>query len=185
MSQIFDRLKGKRILLVSGFVSVAVITFIAVRLPAANDTRTSKSSSEDAARIGIDRLHQQDVEATLTDKADELAKLWDSEAVRIQPGRPAEIGKGEIYANDKRWEAKPDRPRTLCYKSEIKDIQIAGDWAFEWGYFSYQDSSDPKPMRGKVLRVMKRQPDGSWKFARVIAFNEPKESAAPMSSPCQ
>ena len=77
----------------------------------------------------------------------------------------------------------PTEPRTLCYKSEIKDIQIAGDWAFEWGYFSYQDSSDPKLMRGKVLRVMKRQPGGSWKFARVIAFNEPKESAAPMSEP--
>ena len=169
MSQIFDRMKGKRILLVSGFVSVAVITFIAARLPAANDTRTSKSSSEDAARIGIERLHQQDVEATLTDKADELAKLWDSEAVRIQPGRAAEVGNAEIYANDKRWEAKPDRAKTLCYKPEIKDVQIAGDWAFEWGYISYRDSSNPKPMRGKVLRVMKRQPDGSWKFARVIA----------------
>jgi len=185
MSQIIDRMKRKRILLVSGFVSVAVITFIGVWLAAANGTLTSKRSSEDAARIGIDRLHQQDVEATLTDKADELGKLWDTEAVRIEPGRPAEIGKGEIYANDKRWEAKPDRPRTLCYKSEIKDIQIAGDWAFEWGYFSYQDSSDPKPMRGKVLRVMKRQPDASWKFARVIVFNEDKESGAPMSDPCQ
>jgi hypothetical protein len=32
--------------------------------------------------------------------------LWDNEAVRIQPGRPAEIGKATIYANDKHWEAK-------------------------------------------------------------------------------
>jgi ketosteroid isomerase-like protein len=166
-------------------ITGGLITFIAVRLRAADDTRTTKSSSEDAARIGIERLHQQDVEATLSDKADESAKLWDSEAVRIQPGRAAEVGKAEIYANDKRWEAKPDRPRTLCYKSEIKDIQIAGDWAFEWGYVSYKDSSNPKPMRGKVLRVMKRQLDGSWKFARVIVFNEEKESAAPMSDPCQ
>lgn len=44
MSQIIDRMKGKRILLVSGFVSVAVITFIAMRLPAANDTRTSNET---------------------------------------------------------------------------------------------------------------------------------------------
>ena len=172
-------------MLVLVLITTGLITFIAVRLRAADDTRTTKSSSEDAARIGIERLHQQDVEATLSDKADELAKLWDSEAVRIQPGRAAEVGKAEIYANDKRWEAKPDRPRTLCYKSEIKDIQIAGDWAFEWGYMSYKDSSNPKPMRGKVLRVMKRQLDGSWKFARVIVFNEEKESAAPMSGPCQ
>src|SRR5438046_4726567 len=141
--------------------------------------------SAEQTRIGIEQLHQLDVEATLSDKADELAKLWDSEAVRIEPGRAAEVGKPEIYANDKRWEEKPDRARTLCYKSEIKDAQIVGDWAFEWGYFSYRDSSNPKPMRGKVLRVMKRQHDGSWKFARVIGFNEEKESAAPMSQPCE
>ena len=71
------------------------------------------------------------------------------------------------------------------YKAEIKDVRIAGEWAFEWGYISYKDSSNPKPMRGKVLRVMKRQPDGSWKFARVIVFDEKNESAAPMSNPCK
>src|SRR5438874_13794909 len=144
-----------------------------------------QNNSAEQTRIGIEQLHQLDVEATLSDKADELAKLWDSEAVRIEPGRAAEVGKPEIYANDKRWEVKPDRPKTLCYKPEIKDVQIAGDWAFEWGYISYKDSSNPKPMRGKVLRVMKRQPDNSWKFARVTVFDEPKESAAPMSDPCQ
>jgi len=136
-------------------------------------------------RDAIERLHRQDIEATLSDKADELAKLWDEEAVRIQPGQPVEIGKAAIYANDKRWEAKADKPKTLCYKSEIKGLQIADDWAFEWGYISYRDSSNAKPMRGKVLRVMKRQSDGSWKFARVIVLNEEKESAAPMSDPCR
>jgi hypothetical protein len=29
------------------------------------------------------------------------------------------------------------------------------------------------------------RPDRSWKFARVIVFDEPNESAAPMSYPCQ
>jgi ketosteroid isomerase-like protein len=182
--QSFDRMRGTRILLVLAFVPAAVITFVAVRLAADIDSRASTSPSKEADRIAIERLHQQDVEATLSDKADELAKLWDNEAVRIQPGSAAEVGKAEIYANDKRWEAKADKPRTLCYKSEIKDVQISGDWAFEWGYLSYKDSSNPKPMRGKVLRVMKRQLDGSWKFARVIVFNENKESAAPMSNPC-
>ena len=177
-------MKQTRIFLLLAFINAVVITFVAVPLVAAADNRSSESSSEEADRIAIERLHRQDVEATLSDKADELAKLWDSEAVRIQPGRPAEIGKVEIYANDKRWEAKPDRPRTLCYKSDIKDVRIAGEWAFEWGYISYKDSSNPKPMRGKVLRVMKRQPDGSWKFSRVIVFDEKNETAAPISNPC-
>ena len=177
-------MKRTRIFLLLAFINAVVITFVAVPLAAAADNRSSESSSEEADRIAIERLHRQDVEATLSDKADELAKLWDTEAVRIQPGRPAEIGKVEIYANDKRWEAKPDRPRTLCYKSDIKDVRIAGEWAFEWGYISYKDSSDPKPMRGKVLRVMKRQPDGSWKFSRVIVFDEKNETAAPIANPC-
>ena len=177
-------MKRTRIFLLLAFINAVVITFVAVPLVAAADNRSSESSSEEADRIAIERLHRQDVEATLSDKADELAKLWDTEAVRIQPGRPAEIGKAEINANDKRWEAKPDRPRTLCYKSDIKDVRIAGEWAFEWGYISYKDSSNPKPMRGKVLRVMKRQPDGSWKFSRVIVFDEKNETAAPISNPC-
>jgi ketosteroid isomerase-like protein len=177
-------MKRIRIFLLLAFINAVVITFIAAR-PAAADSRSSENPSEETDRIAIERLHRQDIEATLSDKADELAKLWDSEAVRIQPSRPAEIGKTEIYANDKRWEAKPKRARTLCYKSEIKDVRVAGEWAFEWDYISYKDSSNPKPMRGKVLRVMKRQPDGSWKFARVIVFDEKNESAAPMSNPCQ
>ena len=137
------------------------------------------------ARTAIERLHQQDVEATISGKADDLAKLWDSEAVRISPGGPAEVGKAAIYAGDKREEANGFVGRTLCYKPDIKDLQIAGDWAFEWGYFSYKNSGEPQAVRGKVLRVIKRQPDGSWKFARVIGFTEKSESAAPISHPCE
>jgi len=168
------QIPGKIIAIVGSLAASAAIAAFAYQ-----------NNSAEHARAGIEQLHRLDVEATLSDKADELAKLWDSEAVRIQPGRAAEVGKPEIYANDKRWESKADRPKTLCYKSEIKDVQIAEDWAFEWGYFSYKDSSNPKPMRGKVLRVMKRQPNGSWKFARVIGFNEDKQAAAPMSQPCE
>ena len=161
------------------FLSVSVIFALT-----ASAQRTN-SEPADSDRHRIEQLHQLDVDATLSDKADELAKLWDSDAVRIQPGRAAEVGKSVIYANDKHWEASADRAKTLCYKPEIKDVQVAGDWAFEWGYFSYKDSSSSKPMRGKVLRVMKRQSDGSWKFARVIGFNEDKQAAAPMSQPCE
>jgi ketosteroid isomerase-like protein len=143
-----------------------------------------ENRSAQKAKIGIERLHQQDVAATLSGKADDLAQLWDNDAVRIQPGRPAEISKAVIVANDKRWEANGGGP-TLCYKAEIKDLQIVGDWAFEWGYFSYKENAHDKPMRGKVSRVMKRQQDGSWKFARVMGYPEKLESAAPMSNPCE
>jgi ketosteroid isomerase-like protein len=144
------------------------------------------ASTAAADRIAIERLHQLDVEATYSDKADELVKLWDNDAARIQPGRPTEIGKALIYANDKRWESTSNE-QTLCYKPEIQNLQIAGNLAFEWGYFSYKSSTDGKLVtgRGKVARVLKRQPDGSWKFVSVMGYPEKLESAAPVSHPCE
>jgi ketosteroid isomerase-like protein len=139
-------------------------------------------------RAAIERLHQQDVAATFSDKLDELANLWDNDAVRIQPGRPAEVGKAVIYAADKRWEASKGSHKTLCGNMEIQDVQIAGDWAFEWGYFSMKENTAEGKVssgQGKVLRILHRQEDGSWKFARVMNFTEEHASAAPVSHPCE
>jgi len=149
---------------------------------------TQESRSIEQDRAGIERLHQQDIAATFSDKADELANLWDSDAVRIQPGRPAEVGKAVIYANDKRWEASKGKQKTLCGHMEIQDLQIAGDWAFEWAYFSYKENTAEGKVstgQGKVLRVLHRQVDGSWKFARVMNFTEKLPTDAPVSHPCE
>jgi hypothetical protein len=64
---------------------------------------------------------KQDREATLSDSADQLAKLWDKDAVRFPMGRPAEIGAAVIYADDKRWEMSAGGERTLCYDMEVQD----------------------------------------------------------------
>src|SRR6266705_5562574 len=78
---------------------------VALALTTAVVLMAKENDSTQQAKLQIEHLHHQDIEATLSDKADELAKLWDSEAVRIQPGGPAEVGKATILANDKRWEA--------------------------------------------------------------------------------
>src|SRR5438045_9423278 len=115
------QIPGKIMVIVGSLAASAAIAVFAYQ-----------NNSAEQTRIGIEQLHQLDVEATLSDKADELAKLWDSEAVRIEPGRAAEVGRPEIYAYDKRWESKADRPKSLCYQSEIKDAQIVGEWPFDW-----------------------------------------------------
>jgi len=157
-------------------VSVLTVSGHGADIPApARPTRTQD-------RAAIERLHQLDIEATLSDKADRLAQLWDRDAVRLQQGSPAEVGKDTIYANDKRWEARQAGGHSLLYKPDVKDMQIAGDWAFEWGFFeaAYQEAAQAKPVtvHGKQLRVLKRQPDGSWKFARVMAVVDSREPPA-------
>jgi hypothetical protein len=68
--------------------------------------------------------------------------------------------------------AKSPSVKVVKYVPDIRDIQVAGNLAYEWGYFeAAQKSSDqqaPESLRAKLLRVMKRQPDGSWKFTRVM-----------------
>jgi len=157
----------ERIAKMAIFVAVGLLASAGVALLAYG---TRKDQQDRAA---IERLHALDVKTTLSDNADELVKLWDKDAVRLQAGHPAEVGKAVIYADDKKWEQSKDRDQMLTYMSDIKDVQIVGDWAFEWGYASgsYRDAAGKiVDIRGKQLRVMKRQPDGEWKFARVMGI---------------
>jgi ketosteroid isomerase-like protein len=100
---------------------------------------------------------------------------------RLAQGRPAEVGKAAIYGNDKRWEAT-NTGQSLSYTPDIRDAQIAGDWAFEWGYFDASSTASaqakPTSVRGKRLRIMRRQPDGSWKFARAMSLIDSQGSTA-------
>jgi len=160
---------------------------IAMLMAGASSTPRASHSSVEQDLVGIERLHEQDKEATLSDSADQLAKLWDKDAVRFLVNRPAEIGAAVIYADDKQWEMSSGRERTLCYDMEVQDIQIAGDWAFEWGYFSGKSAKADKVsiFYGKGMRVMKRQRDGTWRFARVMGLLDSSASAVVLKHPCQ
>jgi ketosteroid isomerase-like protein len=165
---------------------VVAVAVLGAAVGTALMARENRSVEQD--RAGIERLHQQDMAATFSDKADELANLWDDDAVRIQPGRPAEVSKAVIVADDKRWEASKGQHKMLCGHMEFQDLKIAGDWAFEWAYFSYKENTAEGKVsagQGKVMRVLHRQADGSWKFARVMNFTDKLPSAAPVSHPCE
>ena len=109
------------------------------------------------------------------------------DAVRLLEGRPAEIGAAVIDADDKQWEMSSGRERSLCYDYEIQDVQIAGDWAFERGYFSGKASKSGKVsiFYGEGMRAMKRQTDGTWRFARVMSLLAPSASAVVLKHRCQ
>jgi ketosteroid isomerase-like protein len=101
--------------------------------------------------------------------------LWTDDAVRLEPGGPADVGKQAIVSRDEKQKADHAGTIILTYEPEIKDVVFAGDWVFEWGYFnsSYKKTPDSPVLsfRGKLMRVLRRQPDGSWKFSHVT-WNE-------------
>lgn len=131
-----------------------------------------QKQSQATDMAGIEALHRKDVAATLALDPKLLADLWTEDAVRLEPGGPAEVGLAAIHANDLKDIRGHPGSSMLSYQPDIKDVQIVGDCAYEWDIFdaSYKESADGKVVtfHAKALRVLRKQPDGSWKFARVM-----------------
>jgi len=120
-------------------------------------------------KAGIEKFHQRDIAATLSRDPVALTDLWTDDAVRLGPGRPAEVGKRAIRESNERWSALPG-VKVQSYVPETKDLTIRKGWAVEWGYItgSYVESpgGEVKQIRGTRLMVLKKMPDGSWKCFR-------------------
>jgi ketosteroid isomerase-like protein len=142
---------------------LATFVFCALAISPSHVVQGSGASAgSDAARkadlAGIEKLRQRD-----------MTDLWTDDAVRMGPGQPAQVGKQAIRESNERWAARPGI-KVLSYVPETKDLTILeGGWATEWRYFtgSYvEPSGEVKQMRGNVLTVLKKLPDGSWKVFR-------------------
>ena len=59
---------------------------------------------------------------------------------------------------------------TASYSEEAEEIEVAGDWAFSRGTYTFTGTKKAggKPIQiiGKFIHILKRQPDGSWKLTR-------------------
>jgi len=162
-------MRKKRILGLSIAVGFVACGFLA---GGANGRRAITSQVSDADMRAIERAHMQDVEATLAHDPQALADLFTEDAVLLEPGAPAVIGRAAILANNKKDQLEHPNAKVVSYKPEIKDLQVVDGWAFEWdlfaGSFKESEKAEVKTFRAKGLRVLKRQPDGEWKFARVM-----------------
>ena len=129
----------------------------------------------DADLAAIEKIRQQDISATLSQDAVALTDFWADDAVRLGPAPPAEVGKDAIREHNERSSARPGF-KVLTYVPENKDLTILDGWAIEWRHFagSYVPSpgGEPKHVRGTVLGVYKKLPDGSWKIFRAMGIPE-------------
>jgi hypothetical protein len=134
------------------------------------------ASNDSALAIaGIAALHRADSVATIAHDLKLLTDLWDSAAVRIEPGGPATVSRAAIIANDSAFFARNPGIGVVQYAPHYGPPIINGGSAVEWGYFDAQFVSKvgaaPIGLRGNVLRVLRRQPNGEWRFTHVIMNN--------------
>ena len=161
--------------------SVAVVVCALTALAGQALQRPSASSGRDTDRAAdlaaIEKLRMQDISATIARDPVALTDLWTEDAIRIGVGAPAEIGKAAIRASNERQTATKNL-KVLSYVPEVKDFTfLDGGFAVEWRTFtaSYTDSpgGEVKQIRGTVLGVLKKLPDGSWKAFRAMGGVEP------------
>ncbi|AMY08857.1 SnoaL-like domain protein [Luteitalea pratensis] len=137
-------------------------------------TSAGSDRGRDADRAAIERLKQQDVVATIARDAVAMANMWTEDAVRLGPDAPAEIGNQAIRETNERSTARPIKVLTLV--PQTRDLTIWDGGAVEWrtltASFVASAGGEPKQVRGTVLGVYKKLPDGSWKVFRAMGLPE-------------
>jgi hypothetical protein len=84
----------------------------------------------------------------------------------------SETSKQTILADNEKFAAEYPGFKVLRYAAKYKNIQIEDSLACEWGEheskFKMSPDTPPVSWHGTGFHVLKRQSDGSWKFAVMI-----------------
>jgi uncharacterized protein (TIGR02246 family) len=160
-------------------MTVVVCALTALGVQVLHGPAASAGSQTDRAAdlAAIEKLRQQDIAATVARDPVALTDFWTDDAIRLGVGAPPEIGKTTIRTSNERQTANKSF-KALSYVPETKDFTfLDGGWAVEWRNYtaSYIDSpgGEAKQVRGTVLMVLKKLPDGSWKVFRAMGSMEP------------
>ena len=161
---------------ISILVTVAFLAGLGIGLFARSAVLAASQQADTRAAdlAAIERLHRADEECTLSQDPACLTVLWSDNGVKVDaPGGPLVGIKalGEMYAKAR---AQYPEFKVLKYAPDYKTMQtaIVDDWAIEVGYTdaTIKMSANAEPInipRTKGVRLLKRQSDGSWKFALV------------------
>jgi uncharacterized protein (TIGR02246 family) len=125
---------------------------------------------DDSTRI--EALHRTDMEASRRGDYPTLRSLMSDDAAVLPPGGRMLRGREALDASFKRMAAAAPTTEVLEYRFEWHEVQVCGDYAFEWGYIVGRERSletgEETAERYHVMRVLQRQPDGDWKVHRTI-----------------
>jgi uncharacterized protein (TIGR02246 family) len=126
------------------------------------------SSVENDLRA-IEAINQRDVQFALANDLARMMSQWTDDFVLIPPAGPIMRGRGVIAEAFRGVES----PEIVEYVLDIQEVKVLGDHAFEWGTYHYRvrprEGGETVGTGGKLMRILQRQPDGSWKMYRGIA----------------
>jgi ketosteroid isomerase-like protein len=123
----------------------------------------------------IEKAHQEDIQATLTQDPKGLMDLWAEDAVAFYPGSPPAVGKQAIGAQNDKSHAQYPGLKVLSYTSKYKNLQVEDGLACEWfekkAEYKLSPESPPVSWQANGLLVLKRQSDSSWKGEMILPIS--------------
>ncbi len=147
-----------------------VILAIATLLNLSCKVAVEERYEEDLAQI--EKLHEMDMKASKEQDYAKLLSLCTEDCVMLPADEEPIIGIEAIKKRMEQYQTVSKNLQVKEYLQDFKEVEVMGDWAFEWG--SYQgvaiamESGEAITQSGKLMRILKRQGDGTWKVARSI-----------------
>jgi uncharacterized protein (TIGR02246 family) len=125
-----------------------------------------------AARKAIERLHRRDMRASAAGDFAALRALVDDNAVMLPPGGAPQRGAKDFDAAFERMSNSPRTHEVIEYRLEFEEVKIFGNYAVEWGAIrgATRELATGRVNQSEyhVMRVLRRQSNGSWKVYRSI-----------------
>jgi uncharacterized protein (TIGR02246 family) len=120
----------------------------------------------------IEALHAADEAASKAQDYAALRTLLDEDAVVLPPGGRIQRSKEEIDASFARLGNTPRTHEVLEYSLNFEEVQVLDGYAIEWGTIRARTLSRTSHVSTETeyhaLRVLRKQPNGTWKVYRSI-----------------
>jgi ketosteroid isomerase-like protein len=106
----------------------------------------------------------------------------DSAVIIMPPDRPPIVGKEEVLRLSRDYVANFEETCSLAYK----EVEVAGTWGFARAVVTATCRSKANGRIEELsmtnLWILRRQPDGEWRFWRIM-FNRDTPSSLPDDAP--
>ena len=171
MHRLNDRRAKTLLLWISILAMLLALSACQQAPPAPPDTRAA-----DEAAIRTMNADFQKIFLPATDAA-KLTSFYTEDVVALSATDPVVQGKADLQ---KWFEGAVQQKGRNEFTIEKLEVARSGDQAYQWGRgtFTVQDKQGkPVEMKFKYVAVLKKQADGSWKFAVDTLIPEPAPKA--------
>ncbi len=135
------------------------------------------SDTTEQSIAAIQQQAQRFSQAYMDGDIETLVSLYTDDGIAAASGRDFVIGGAAL---NRFWQLPPGRS-ILHHQSTSLNIQVNGELAYDWGYYSGQAAQDGEPLppfRGKYVIVWQLGEDGSWRMLMDMWNSMPAEQAA-------